>query len=232
MGWTRSVCRKHAAERRACDPTYSHLEASGVRFIRLPPRPRPFHRPPRRLLRQPRDGGLRPQRSVGYRAGDRLRDRADPATLSRSLFAVEVLLTSEPRQAIRGRMFRKARKPVVRATNTGFSLLHTRLRVHQTHGFPYALSLGGTRLTHRPGRLFALRARGSETDEPPVIIRRGPTSVLIHSHLSNFVSACSFARRLKPLKGLTPYEFVCKDMDKRTTRIHSQSAPANAGLYI
>jgi len=25
--------------------------------------------------------------------------------------------------------------------------------------------------------------------------------VLIHSHLSNFVSACSFARRLKPLKG-------------------------------
>jgi hypothetical protein len=39
---------------------------------------------------------------------DRLRDRADPAALSRSLFAVEVLLTSEPRQAIRGRMFRKA----------------------------------------------------------------------------------------------------------------------------
>jgi transposase InsO family protein len=29
-------------------------------------------------------------------------------------------------------------------------------------------------------------------------------------HLGTFVSAYNFARRLKTLKGLTPYEFICK----------------------
>ena len=29
-------------------------------------------------------------------------------------------------------------------------------------------------------------------------------------HLADFVSAFNFARRLKTLKGLTPYEFICK----------------------
>jgi hypothetical protein len=32
----------------------------------------------------------------------------------------------------------------------------------------------------------------------------------LRTHLSNFVDAYSFARRLKTLKGLTPYEFICK----------------------
>ena len=30
------------------------------------------------------------------------------------------------------------------------------------------------------------------------------------AHLDNFVSAYNFGRRLKALKGLTPYEFICK----------------------
>ena len=29
-------------------------------------------------------------------------------------------------------------------------------------------------------------------------------------HLANFISAYNFGRRLKTLKGLTPYEFICK----------------------
>jgi hypothetical protein len=29
-------------------------------------------------------------------------------------------------------------------------------------------------------------------------------------HLADFVAAYNFARRLKTLKGLTPYEFICK----------------------
>lgn len=32
----------------------------------------------------------------------------------------------------------------------------------------------------------------------------------LRQHLPDFVSAYNFARRLKTLKGLTPYEFVCK----------------------
>lgn len=31
----------------------------------------------------------------------------------------------------------------------------------------------------------------------------------LRQHLSDFVAACNFARRLKTLKGLTPYEFAC-----------------------
>ena len=32
----------------------------------------------------------------------------------------------------------------------------------------------------------------------------------LRAHLHNFVDAYDFARRLKTLKGLTPYEFICK----------------------
>ena len=35
------------------------------------------------------------------------------------------------------------------------------------------------------------------------------------AHLANFVDAYNFARRLKTLKGLTPYEYICQSMDKR-----------------
>ncbi len=32
----------------------------------------------------------------------------------------------------------------------------------------------------------------------------------LRSHLDDFLSACNFARRLKILQGLTPYEYICK----------------------
>ena len=32
----------------------------------------------------------------------------------------------------------------------------------------------------------------------------------LRRHLRDFIDACLFARRLKMLKGLTPYEFICK----------------------
>lgn len=32
----------------------------------------------------------------------------------------------------------------------------------------------------------------------------------LRTHLADFVSAYNFGRRLKTLKGLTPYEYVCK----------------------
>src|SRR5262249_9127265 len=49
------------------------------------------------------------------------------------------------------------------------------------------------------------------------------------AHLADFVSAYNFAKRLKTLKGLTPYEYICKVLDERARAIHPQSAPANAG---
>jgi hypothetical protein len=32
----------------------------------------------------------------------------------------------------------------------------------------------------------------------------------LRNHMANFISAYNFGRRLKTLKGLTPYEFICK----------------------
>ena len=51
----------------------------------------------------------------------------------------------------------------------------------------------------------------------------------LRSHLRDFVNAYNFARRLKTLKGLTPYEFVCKTWTSQPPAIQTQPAPANAG---
>jgi Integrase core domain len=40
----------------------------------------------------------------------------------------------------------------------------------------------------------------------------------LRQHLADFVSAYNFARRLKTLKGLTPYEFICKTTAKWSLR--------------
>jgi len=32
----------------------------------------------------------------------------------------------------------------------------------------------------------------------------------LHTHLADFIAAYNFARRLKTLNGLTPYEYICK----------------------
>src|SRR3974390_154756 len=40
----------------------------------------------------------------------------------------------------------------------------------------------------------------------------------LRSHLADFVTAYNFARRLKTLKGLTPYEFICKCWTKEPDR--------------
>ncbi len=46
----------------------------------------------------------------------------------------------------------------------------------------------------------------------------------LRTHLADFVAAHNFARRLKTLKGLTPFEFICKTWTSKpesSTTIHS-----------
>jgi predicted transposase YbfD/YdcC/transposase-like protein len=43
----------------------------------------------------------------------------------------------------------------------------------------------------------------------------------LREHLANFVAAYNFAKRLKTLKGLTPYEFICKCWTKEPQRFTS-----------
>ena len=40
----------------------------------------------------------------------------------------------------------------------------------------------------------------------------------LRSHLGDFVAAYNFAKRLKTLKGLTPYEYICKLWTKEPGR--------------
>ena len=51
----------------------------------------------------------------------------------------------------------------------------------------------------------------------------------LRAHLRDFVDAYNFARRLKTLRGLTPYEFICKAWTSEPRKIQYQPAPANAG---
>lgn len=40
----------------------------------------------------------------------------------------------------------------------------------------------------------------------------------LRQHLADFVAAYNFARRLKTLRGLTPYEFICQQWEKEPSR--------------
>ena len=51
----------------------------------------------------------------------------------------------------------------------------------------------------------------------------------LRRHLADFVAAYNFARRLKTLEGLTPYESICKLWTAESVTVHPQSAPPNAG---
>ena len=46
----------------------------------------------------------------------------------------------------------------------------------------------------------------------------------LRARLQNFVDAYNFARRLKTLRGLTPYEFICKARTSRRSRATRKSA--------
>jgi transposase InsO family protein len=54
----------------------------------------------------------------------------------------------------------------------------------------------------------------------------------IRQHLNDFVSAYNFARRLKTLKGLTPYEFICKAWQTEPQRFTINPLHQMPGLNI
>jgi hypothetical protein len=52
----------------------------------------------------------------------------------------------------------------------------------------------------------------------------------LRAHLRAFVDAYNFARRLKTLKGLTPYEFICKAWTSQSQRFKISPLQQCAGL--
>lgn len=54
----------------------------------------------------------------------------------------------------------------------------------------------------------------------------------LKQHLHAFLMACNFAKRLKPLKGLTPYEYICKIWTNEPDRFNVNPSQHNVGLNI
>jgi transposase InsO family protein len=54
----------------------------------------------------------------------------------------------------------------------------------------------------------------------------------LREHLANFVAAYNFAKRLKTLKGLTPYEYICKCWTKEPQRFTSDPHHQTPGPNI
>lgn len=52
----------------------------------------------------------------------------------------------------------------------------------------------------------------------------------LRRHLSDFIKAYNFGRRLKTLKGLTPYEFVCKQWTSEPQRLDIDPIHQMTGL--
>jgi hypothetical protein len=54
----------------------------------------------------------------------------------------------------------------------------------------------------------------------------------LRTHLRDFVDAYNFARRLKTLRGLTPYEFICKAWTSEPHRFKINPLQQMPGLNI
>ena len=53
----------------------------------------------------------------------------------------------------------------------------------------------------------------------------------LREHLASFIAAYNFAKRLKTLQGLTPYQFILETWAKSPDLFHSDPSHLNLGLY-
>jgi hypothetical protein len=51
----------------------------------------------------------------------------------------------------------------------------------------------------------------------------------LEAHLTDFIAAYNFGRRLKTLKDLTPYEYICKGVPRRSRKIGDRNPPLPLG---
>lgn len=53
----------------------------------------------------------------------------------------------------------------------------------------------------------------------------------LREHLSSFLLAYNYAKRLKTLRELTPREFVCREWQREPDRFHYDPTQDTLGLY-
>ena len=81
------------------------------------------------------------------------------------------------------------------------------------HGIEHSADQTQPSLDQRAGRAHEPNHQGSHRQ---ALSLRHPRPT--QTHLTDFLAAYNFARRLKTLKGLTPYEFICKFWKKEPDR--------------
>src|SRR5262249_23717473 len=106
----------------------------------------------------------------------------------------------------------------------------------RAHAFEYACALNGVdhRLTKpkHPWTNGQVERMNRTIKDATVKRFYYETHDQLRSHLANFVCAYNFAKRLKTLKGLTPYEFICKAWTKEPERFTLNPLQQMPGLNI
>ena len=69
-----------------------------------------------------------------------------------------------------------------------------------------------------------------DASEPTVKRYHYQSHELLKTHLQTFLMAYNFARRLKTLNGLTPYEYICKIWTIKPERFNINPAQRTVGL--
>ncbi|WP_343292065.1 IS481 family transposase [Vandammella animalimorsus] len=94
-----------------------------------------------------------------------------------------------------------------------YCLEHIFTRVCKEHGIEHRL----TQLKH-PWTNGQVERMNRTIKEATVKRFHYDDHAQLQQHLASFMDAYNFARRLKTLKGLTPYEFICKQWDAQPER--------------
>jgi transposase InsO family protein len=111
-----------------------------------------------------------------------------------------------------------------------------RKELFRAHAFEYACAL--TSIDHRltkpkhPWTNGQVERMNRTIKEATVKRFHYETHDQLRRHLADFVAAYNFARRLKTLKGLTPYEFICKAWAKEPERFSLNPLHQMPGLNI
>jgi transposase InsO family protein len=111
-----------------------------------------------------------------------------------------------------------------------------RKKPFRAHAFEYACALAGIdhRLTKPKHPWTNGQVERMNRTIKKATVRRFyyETHDQLRSHLADFVAAYNFAKRLKTLKGLTPYEFICNASTKTPERFTLNPLQQMPGLNI
>ncbi|APP81936.1 IS481 family transposase [Xanthomonas hortorum] len=108
-----------------------------------------------------------------------------------------------------------------------YAFVHLFSRVCEEHGIEHRL----TKVKH-PWTNGQVERMNRTIKEATVKRFHYDDHAQLQQHLANFIDAYNYARRLKALKGLTPYEFICKQWASEPERFNVNPIHLMPGLNI